>query len=173
MSRPTQLLRLLTVLGAAILLGGCAGYQLGTGSTPKFATLFIAPVATETVIPQAQALVTTQLREAFIKDGRIRLVDSAAEADAVLQVALTGYTREVAVSQQSDTGLARRFDVTLKAQATLTDNRTKQALFTRRPISAKRGVFTDSGLVPAEYDTLPLLAELLATEATHAALDTW
>ena len=43
----------------------------------------------------------------------------------------------------------------------------------RRPLLAKRGVFTDSGLVPAEYQALPLLAEQLATEAAHAVLDTW
>jgi hypothetical protein len=63
--------------------------------------------------------------------------------------------------------------VSLRAHATLTDQRTKQSLFVQRPLTAKRGVFTDSGLVPAEYQTIPLLAELLANEATHAVLDTW
>ena len=150
MSRFAQMLRLLPVLCAAVLLGGCASYQLGTGTTPKFSTLFIAPVTSETLIPQAQVLVTIQLREAFIRDGRITLVNSAESADAVLLVSLTGYSRDVSVSRQDDTGLARRFDVTLKAHATLTDSRTKQALFTRRPLTAKRGVFTDSGLVPAD-----------------------
>jgi len=163
----------LCLLAAVLWLAGCAGYQLGTGGTPKFSTLFIAPVASETLLPQAQALVTTQLREAFLRDGRVTLVNAAGGADAVLSVTLTGYGREVAVSRPDDTGLARRFDVTLKAQATLTDNRTRQALFARRPLAAQRGVFTDSGLVPAEYQTLPLLAELLAQEATHAVLDTW
>lgn len=173
MSRLAQLLRLLPVFAIVFFLGGCAGYQLGTGSAPKFSTLFIAPVTTETLIPQAQVLVTTQLREAFSRDGRITLVNSAEAADAVLTVALSGYNRDVAVARQDDTGLARRFDVTLQARATLTDNRTKQALFTQRPLVAKRGVFTDSGLVPSEYQALPLLAEQLAKEATHAVLDTW
>ena len=173
LTAPRILLAVLGPLFAVLCLAGCAGYQLGTGSGPRFATLFIAPVTSETLIPQAQVLVTTQLREAFIKDGHVTLVDSAAAADAVLQVTLTGYGREATVALPNDTGLARRFDVTLKAAATLTDNRTGQALFTRRPLSAKRGVFTDSGLVPAEYETLPLLAELLAADAAHAVLDTW
>jgi hypothetical protein len=118
-------------------------------------------------------LVSTQLREAFIHDGRIQLVNSAEAADAVLTVTLAGYNRTVAVSRPEDTGLARRFDVTLQAKATLTDNRTKQPLFTARPIDAKRGVFTDSGLVPSEFQALPLLAEMLADETVHAVLDTW
>ncbi len=162
-------------LGVAgcLLLTGCAGYRLGTGTAQKFTTLFIAPVTTEALIPQARELVTTQLREAFIRDGRVALVNSPAQADAVLQVSLTGYDRIVAVSRQDDTGLARRFDVTLHARATLTDQRTKQAFFTQRTLTAKRGIFTDSGLVPAEYQGLSLLAEQLAVETTHAVLDTW
>ena len=155
------------------MLAGCANYQLGTGTTQKFSTLFIAPIASETLIPQAQALVTTQLREAFIRDGRVTLVNSAPAAEAVLQVTLTSYDRAVSVARSDDTGLARRFNVTLRARATLTDNRTKQIYFDRRPRAAERGGFTDSGLIPADYQALSLLAEQLAGEATHAVLDTW
>ena len=169
----TRLGNLLLVLVGVALTNGCASYRLGTGAAPKFATLFIAPVKVEKLIPQAQVLVTTQLREAVLRDGRVTLVDSADAADAVLQVTLTGYDRAVTVSRQDDTGLARRFDVTLHASATLTDSRTKQIYFAQRPLNAKRGVFTDSGLVPSEYQALPLLAEQLAGEAVHAMLDTW
>jgi hypothetical protein len=173
MPRLRSLLRLLP-LGAAVLgLSACAHYQLGTGSGPKFTTLFIAPVTSDTQLPQAVALVTTQLREAVIRDGRVALVNSPAAADAVLHVTLANYGRTAAVAQAVDTGLARRFDVTLRAAATLTDNRTGQPYFTKRPLTATRGVFTDSGLVPAEYQTLPLLAEQLADQAVHAMMDTW
>lgn len=172
--------RLATVLlqsAVALCVGGCfagcASYQLGTGSTKKFATLYIAPITSEALMPQAQALVTTQLREAFIRDGRVTLVNSAEAADAVLSVNLVSYSRTVAVSRPDDTGLARRFDVTLQARGTLMDNRTKQPYFSQRALDAKRGVFTDSGLVSSEYQALPLLAELIANEAVHAVLDTW
>ena len=173
MSRSAQLLRSIPAWGAAILLTACSSYQLGTGTKPKFSTLFIAPVASEAMIPQAQALVTTQLREAFIRDGRVALANSPEAADAVLRVTLTGYDRAVAVSLATDTGLARRFNVDLRAKATLTDSRTKQAWFAQRPLTAQRGVFTDSGLIPSEYQALPLLAEQLAGETVHAVLDTW
>ena len=173
MSRSAQLLRLTPLLCGVLFLSGCGSYQLGTGAKLKFSTLFIAPVTCEAMIPQAQALVTTQLREAFIRDGRVTLVDSPETAEVVLQISLTGYDRTVAVSLPTDTGLARRFDVNLRAQATLTDNRTKQDLFAKRPLAAQRGVFTDSGLIPSEYQALPLLAEQLASEAAHAVLDTW
>lgn len=173
MSRFAPLLRLPLLLAATLLLAACVNYRLGTGTAQKFSTLFIAPVTTEALLPQARELVTTQLREAFTRDGRVTLVNSAASADAVLQVVLTGYDRTVAVSRPDDTGLARRFAVTLRAEATLSDQRSKQAFFVRRALVAQRGLFTDSGLVPAEYQGLPLLAEQLANEAIHAVLDTW
>jgi len=173
MTHLRPLFSVVCLLLSVLCFSGCASYKLGTGTMPKFATLFIAPVTTETLIPQAREIVTTQVREAFIKDGRVTLVDSPADADAVLRISLTGYDRTVAVARQDDTGLARRFDVTLRASATLTDQRSQQALFAKRPLAATRGVFTDSGLVPAEYQGLPLLAEQLASETIHAVLDTW
>lgn len=165
--------RLLLSFLAIGLLTACANYRLGTGSTLKFSTLYVEPVTSEALIPQARVLVTTQIREALIKDGRVTLVSSPEQADAVLTVILYSYDRTVAVSRDNDTGLARRFDVTLAAKATLIDNRTKQPYFAQRAIEAKRGVFTDSGLVPSEYEALPLLAESLANETVHAVLDTW
>jgi hypothetical protein len=169
----TRFARFGTVVLALLGLAACTHYQLGTGSKLKFSRLFIAPVGSEALIPQAQALVTTQLREAFIKDGRVALADSPEDADATLKVTLSGYQRDVTVAQTQDTGLARRFDVSLRARVTLTDLRTKQPLFENRVLTARRGVFADSGLQQSEYQTLPLLAEILAQDAVHAALDTW
>ncbi len=166
---PTASLLLL----AGILLGGCAGYQLGTGTNAKFTTLFIAPVQTEALVPQARVELTTRIREAFIRDGRVRLVESAAAADAVLEITLARHSRAMAVSQPNDTGIARRFDLTFQARATLRNPRSAEPYFTDRILEASRGVFTDDGLVPSEYQTLPVLAESLAREAVHAVLDTW
>jgi outer membrane lipopolysaccharide assembly protein LptE/RlpB len=152
---------------------GCSNYQLGTGATAKFRSIYVAPVKSDALIPQARVLVATQVREALLRDGRVTLADSPEQADAVLTIVLSSYNRQVVVSLQDDTGRARRFEVTLLAHATLVDTRTKQPYFTQRPLEAKRGVFTDSGLVPAEYEGLPLLAETLASETVHAVLDTW
>jgi hypothetical protein len=176
MPKSTRMMRVagLAVLFAAVFcLGACANYQLGTGGKLKFSRIFIAPVTSEALIPQAQALVTTALREAFLKDGRVALAESPGDADATLKVTLSSYQRDVTVSQTQDTGLARRFDVTLRAKVTLTDLRSKQTLFENRVLTARRGVFTDSGQQQSEYQTLPLLAEKLAQDAVHAALDVW
>ncbi len=154
-------------------LPGCAHYHLGTGASPAFASLYLAPVQNPAGVPQAAATVSIQLREAFLRDGRVALATSPAEADAVLTVTLSKYGRETLTALPTDAGLARKLGLTLDATATLTDRRTGRVLFENRPLHADRQAFTDSGQLLAEYDTVPLLAEQLAQAAAHAVLDTW
>ncbi|AHF89444.1 hypothetical protein OPIT5_03350 [Opitutaceae bacterium TAV5] len=155
-------------------LAGCSGYRLGTGVRAPFDTLYIAPVGDSAAVPQAQAVVTTQLREAFLRDGRVILVNTPEDADAVLRVDLVGYDRNATVARSDDTGLARKFDVKLEAKVSLVDMREKKPLFANRMIVAERQLFADNNQqIQAEYQLLPLLAETLADKVRGAALDTW
>ena len=125
------------------------------------------------MLPQSQPLVSTRLRETFARDARVAIVNSAGGADATLTVVINDYHRDIAAVREGDTGLARKFNVTLGALCTLRDNRTGRTIFENRPISAVREVFTDSGQLQSEYQTLPLLADALALKVAHAALDVW
>ena len=158
---------------ALLLFAGCSHYQLGTGAKLAFQTLYIEPVANKTTLPQAREIVSTQLREAFARDGRVSLANSPEAADATLRVVLTDYHRDIATPREGDTGLARKFNLTLGVTCTLRDNRAGKNLFEHRPVSAQREAFTDSGQLQSEYQTLPLLAQTLADRITHAALDVW
>ncbi len=154
-------------------LAACSHYQLGTRTQLAFSTLYVAPVENRALLPQAQALVATEVREALVKDGRVTLVASPEAADATLQVTLASYEREVAAANSTDTGLARKFALHLHAVCTLTDNRTRRPFFTNREIIVTKDAFTDSGQLQAEYQTLPLLAGALADKVAHAVLDVW
>ena len=169
----TRVAALLALTALCVGLVSCANYRLGSGSEPSFRTLHVAVVKSDILLPQAEALVTTQIREAFLKDGRVKFVNSPEDADATLTVTLADYRREVAVARADDTGLARRFEITLEARADLRDNRSLKPIFSGRPLLARRGVFVDGSQIQAEYQTLPLLAEKLADEAVRAVLDTW
>ena len=164
-------------IGGAILavmaFTGCAHYHLGTGVAPAFHTLYVEPVANQTLLPQAQALLSTHLRESFARDGRVALVNSPDAADATLSVVINDFHRNVAAARADDTGLARKFDLTLGAACTLRDRRSGKATFENRPVLARREVFTDSGQLQAEYQTLPLLTRALAEKVVHASLDVW
>jgi hypothetical protein len=169
----TTRLPVFCLLSVLLCLAGCAHYQLGTDAKLKFATLYIEPVANKTLLPQARAIVSTQLREAFIHDARVTLVNSAADADATLSVTISDYHREMTVAREDDTGLARKFALTLGTTCTLRDNRSGQVLFNHRAVSVQRDAFTDSGQLQAEYQMLPILAEALAQKLTHTVLDVW
>jgi hypothetical protein len=174
------------VLGLAglLLITGCANYRLGTGPEVPYRTLYIAPVGNEALVPQAVALVTREVRQAFIRDGRIQIVGSADEAEAVLTITLVDYGRAVATARADDTGLARKFDLTLTARLNLVD-RTGDAGIADRTVFATRQAFTDGdgfriddrpapgGQLSAEFQTLPLLAQQLAERVLHTVLDRW
>jgi hypothetical protein len=154
------------------LLAGCAHYRLGPPSAPAFHAIHVAPADNAAFAPQAAPLVTAAVRQAFARDGRISLAASPADADVVLHTKLVSYDRTVAASRRDDTGLARKFAVTLSAEITLVD-RSGQTLVDRRFVRATRDVFLDSGLPQAEYQTMPLFADALAVEIAHAVLDVW
>lgn len=172
------------LLASALLAQGCANYRMGAGPAPAFASLYIAPAKNKTTVPQSRELVSTMLREAFIKDGRVELVDGKGDADATLQVTIVKYRRDNAANREDDNGLAREFTLRLTAECSLRDNRTGRMIFEGRTIDVQREAFVDNGLglVPfgtsnnqlqSEYNTLPLLAELLSDRVTHAVLDVW
>ncbi len=161
------------LLAAALCFAGCAHYQLGTDAKPGFTTLYVEPASNKTLLPQAQAIVSTQLREAFLHDGRVTLVNSAEEADATLRVVIHDFHRDVTAAREDDTGLARKFALTLTTECTLRDNHTGKELFTARKVSVTRDAYTDSGQLQSEYQTLPLLAEAIAQKISHTVLDVW
>lgn len=167
--------RVLAATGLLLILAlggpGCANYRLGTGTRPAFATLQVEPVANRTPLPQTEALFSARLREAFLRDGRVPLATSGAAA--VLAVTLADFRREVAAVREGDTGLARKFNLTLTATATLRDAASGRLIWDRRPFTVTREAFTDGGQLQSEHQVLPLLAEALAQRVSQATLDSW
>ncbi len=160
---------------AALLFStGCSNYKLGTGGQLSFRTLYVAPVVNEAKVPQAVAVVSTLLRESFLNDPRIILVNTPEEADATLTVRLVKYGRSEKTGRPGDSGLARNFDISLDSEISLRDNRTNTFLFEKRKATATREIFTDGGQqLQAEFQNVPVLAETLAKNIRAAALDVW
>jgi hypothetical protein len=170
MPRPPALLAWLLLVA---LSAGCTHYRLGTGAEPAFRSLHVAPADSRIALPQGAALLSSRLRETLLRDGRVELRPEATGAEAALTVSLVDYRREIAAARADDTGLARKFNVTLTAACTLRDPRTGRALWADRRISVRREVFTDGGQLQAEYQTLALLTEALAARIASDLLETW
>ena len=155
----------------AFFLGGCAHYQLGT---PKigYSSIYVRPVINHSLAPQAQALLTTNLAHVFERDGRLSL-QTRSNADLVLTTVLTRLQRQPRVASEQDTGLARKFVLTLTVKCTLTDRATGKILFKDRQITATTEEFVGASLVQSEYQAMPVLTRNLAQSISHAVLDVW
>jgi outer membrane lipopolysaccharide assembly protein LptE/RlpB len=177
----------LALAAFAVFGAACSHYRLGTGVEREFHTLFIAPVDANAVLPQSSALLSTQIREAFIRDGRLRLVNSPDEAEAILTVKLASLRRESLTSLPADAGLTRKYGLALDAVATLREANGEKTWFADRRLRVERQIFTDDGRLPlaapaslrpsqqtqAEFAIVPSLGEDLAERLKSAVLDTW
>ena len=153
MLRP--LFALVACAGLLVLASGCAHYQLGAGAKPTFTTLYVEPVTTKILLPQSQATLETQISAAFVRDGRVTLVNSPEAAEATLKLHLIDYRREVATQRRDDTGLARKFTLTLSAACTLTDRRTGRPFLTN---VSSRPAATPTPIVKKTCPPAPSLA---------------
>lgn len=165
-------LTLLLVTAAALLLGGCSGYQLGAGAKLPFNSVYVAPVINRSLAPQAQALLTDQTMMRLIEGGRVK-VEGKGAAQATLTITLTGFNRSLAISQASDTQLARAFDLELVAQITLTDSRSGVIYIDKQELRARQQVFGNSSEALAERNAMPELTAKLALAITDAVEGVW
>lgn len=173
-----------SLLMFAVLLSGCRSYQLGSPAELTFQSIYVQPVTNASYAPQAQALLTSQIREALIRDGRLRLVTSEEAADAVLFVNLSEYDRETATRDRQDTTVGLDFDLTLHAEVALFDQVNGEYLFQERSLSERSNAFVDDPYTPAgaprtqsfsqaEYQAMPRLTRDLAKKIADEVLSPW
>lgn len=177
-----------TILGplfALLLLAGCASYELGSSAALPYQTLYVEPVTNDSYAPQAQAVVSTKIRDVLLRDGRVKLVTSAEAADAVLSVNLTEYKRTGNTRQREDTERAQDFQVSLQADVSLFNQSKGSYYFQDRsltedtyaysndPYNTEAGTFGTQSYFAAEYQAMPLLARGLARQIADTILSNW
>lgn len=163
-----------SVYGAAwallSLFTGC--YHLGSPSNLPFTRLYIAPVENDTYVPQAQSLVSSQLRKQFLREGRI-VVDHKEDADAILYTKLTQYTTSTAATNEKETGLPQSFSFGLTATISLYSCQEDKMLLTNKSISSSIVTQIDGGAQISEYQSIPTLAQELALKIKETLLNPW
>ncbi|MDR3228887.1 MAG: LPS assembly lipoprotein LptE [Puniceicoccales bacterium] len=157
-------------------LAGCGAYSLGSKSKIPFSTLSLAPIENTAYVPQAQALLHTQLADAISQESGLRLV--ATGGAATLHVRIVGYTHSVAATNPDDTALGSSFNIRLTANCTLTDNRTEKPYFTDRRIEVSVVAHSPTGTAAGsfsavEYETLPVLTRDLARRIRDTVTGVW
>lgn len=159
------LLALVCVMGTT-----ACQYKLGSGSPRTIHSIALKPVLNDTHVPQFEPLLDGQIREKLLEGG-MRIVPESA-ADAILQVRVTSYDRDLSSVRSDDSGLALSYGLRMKAEVTLT-MADGELLLDRVVVEIHREAFVESGAQVAEYQTLPVIARDLAERIRRRVMDTW
>jgi len=160
--------RLPTVLAAAALLAGCAGYRLG-GGDPVFRDIDLRPAVSEVARPGVLPAMDQALRAALATERRLQLRPGGAK----LELTVTGYERVSAMRSGDDALIAGRYRITLRARATLRSADGRRTAFTNRPFEANGVLAATGDLAGEESRLLPRLASEIAVQVRDASIGAW
>ncbi len=150
-------MKFLTLLAPALLLASCAGYQLG-GSKPaslaKVKIISVPMFVNATLHPRAEALATSAVADAFIKDGTYRLGKSD-HADAILEGTLTSIDYATLRGTRFDTLLPEELANSVLINWTLRDARNPTKVLATGSSTGKSQLFVASNLQTSRNNALP------------------
>jgi hypothetical protein len=174
----------LLACSALLLAGtGCSSYKLGPANTLPFQTVHVALAEDRSYTPQVRVLLTAQLIEELNRSGRVRVVNSRAEAEALLTVTLVSVVRDTSVTQPGDSllnpdgdsgrpfKLERSFNATLR----LEDASGRQVWLDNAEVTTERFTLIAplTGLANAEFADMPAATRALAEASARAVLGVW
>lgn len=159
--------KLRPLLAGLLLLTGCSHYHKGQGGELPFTTLYVAPIRNQSLAPQAQALLSKELIETLLNDGRVEIV-SRDQAEVTLEIIVTDYSRSVAATEESDASIALSYTLGLSAHCNLIDNKSGAPYFQKRSVNT-----TINNLTASEYQGMPFLTKNLAKKIKDLVVNVW
>jgi len=157
----------------ALLLEGCAGYQLGP-ATPGYLrqvhTLAIPTFSNITLAPRIEVLVTSTVIKQFQQDGTFRMVN-ADVADATLKAEIIGVNRSPARSVRGNVLSTTEFNLGMTVKYTVLgrDGKTLGA----GTVGGSTSFFVGSDVSTDERQAMPLAAEELARHLVSQLSEGW
>jgi hypothetical protein len=172
------------VFFTSAFISGCKSYQLGNPTDLPFDSIYIKPVTNDSAAPQVQALISSQIRDIFIHDGRTKLVTSREAADAVLIVNLTEYNRRAAARRSVDTKVAASFALILTAEVSLFNQNKGSYYFQERIVRKSSSAYLNApydttvtsqsqDFLQSEYQAMPRITRDLARRIADEVLNPW
>ncbi|MCH8474293.1 MAG: LPS assembly lipoprotein LptE [Opitutales bacterium] len=167
--------RFFAIAFIGLALGGCQNYRLGSGEeTLPFSSLYIESILNRTTLPQAEVHLTQQLPVEFNRaPTSVSLANSPEAAEAILQIRISDFRRLRKVAQEEDTGLTRKFEWVVRANATLQSQDGTQVFFADRPITVRTDVFDEGDILTAEVAATPLITQELAEAIVREVTQVW
>ena len=150
------------LIGATVLLAGCAGYHLGpvNDAVSGGKSIEILPFNNQTLQPRLGDAVTQALRERLQTDGTYRL-DTQGTADVVVTGVITRYQRIGETYLNSDVNTAQSYRINITAHVVARERAGGKVLLDK-DVTGYTLVTVGTDLASAERQATPLLAGDLA-----------
>jgi hypothetical protein len=158
----------------AILVGGCAGYQLGPATPAHLRhvkTIAVPTFANTTLTPRIEVLVTSTIIKQFQQDGTFRMA-AEDQADAVLKGEIVAVGRSPARSLRGNVLSTTEFNLNLSVRYTLV-GRDGRPLGHAGSAGGSTSFFVGSDVSTDERQALPLAAEELAKQLVSQLSEGW
>ena len=165
-------IHLLNCFIATLALSGCMGYQLG-GAAPKgIETVYVNPIINTTTEPAMELQVAKALRERIQFDGRLKLVNTPEEADAVIDVELKKYALSAIAYRADLKTAAKEYRIRITGSATLKERSSGKIRSSSETYGEAVFEF-DSDLTTSKRDALPRAAQELAKFTVDDLIEQW
>lgn len=151
----------------ALLVGGCAGYQLGEIKPSTLAHLDSVAVPTfknQTLEPRSQVLVTNEVIKQLQRDGSYK-IGNVATADAILHGTITQIDRRQLRSSRTDVLRTSEIEIILQIDFVLEDAETGAEL-EHGSVTGRTSIYLDPNFQLSERQALQLAAEKAAQRLT-------
>lgn len=180
MPRNPDLQRLLTVvrmpavlgLAVAALAAGCAGYRLGSTLPPGVRSVYVPTFINKTGEPLLEADTTSATVREFQKDGTLRVVPSADEADLDLTVTLKKYGLEPLRYQSDNSKKAREYRLRIDVEI-VCKRKGVEAPMVQKEVYGEATFYPEGGLSSSKQQALPDAAEDLAHNIVESITEAW
>ncbi len=155
----------------ALVLAGCAGYQLGPtgGQVSGARSIQINSFVNHTIEPRLTDALTHALRQQIQQDGTFKL-NTRDEGDIIVAGSITKFDRQSISVRTRDALTPRDYRITITARLIARERATGKVLLDRE-ISGHTDVRAGADLFSAERQGIPLAAEFLAASATSLLTD--
>jgi outer membrane lipopolysaccharide assembly protein LptE/RlpB len=161
------------LLLAVSLLNLQCGYRLsgrGRNLPPAAETIAIPDFKNQTSRAQAEQFITFAVRNEFIKRSRLRLVDSQAKADLVLEGEITAF--ETVPISYSEQGAANLYEVRLTLNVRLIDMNTNELFYQGTGLAFRETYETDNAdFFSQETESLIEIASKFAASIVVSILE--
>jgi hypothetical protein len=162
----------IAALAAAVLLTGCAGYQLGSMLPPGVKTVYVPTFVNKTDEPMIEMQATQAAIEEIQKDGSLS-ISGADSADTILSVTLMEYRLDPVSFQKDRRTAAKQYRLNLFASLILKRRSDDKVLVEYPRVRGEYVIDLVGDTSSTKRRGLPLAARDLAHNIVEKIVESW